>query len=57
MIIFITVLLDIMDDYWNIFDTFLFLIFYAALGTRLAPIYGKIIYLGKENCYEVARQV
>ena len=44
-----------LDDYWNIFDFFLYLIFYLALAVRLAPIYGKLLYIGNENCYEVAR--
>ncbi len=44
------------EDKWNIFDIFLFLIFYAGLCIRLLPMYGGHVFnLGGENCYELAR--
>jgi hypothetical protein len=43
------------DNYWNIYDTILFLSFYASLMIRFSPIIGKVYLIGGENCYETAR--
>ena len=43
------------SDPWNMFDVLLFGTFYLAMVIRLLPMYGKILYVGHENCYEIGR--
>ncbi|CAF0775680.1 unnamed protein product [Brachionus calyciflorus] len=44
-----------LDNKWNIFDFFVYFIFFVAFGIRFSPIFGNVFFIGIENCYEVSR--
>lgn len=52
---FITKFKKYYENKWNIFDTFIFVIYYLTLLIRFSPVIGQIFRINGESCYEIAR--